>query len=217
MAESRPVALPPAERTVGQLVAETVRFYGDHFWPCLALGVPPAIVAVVFKAVSQQLRLVLAPTLGGALVTGAYVAACVMVLDRKPSHGRLVAAWLTGWLVFAPVPFLVLAYVVPGLLWLTALGLVVPVLVVEAAGFGAAFARAWKLARADFVHAIGSLFTLAILVLLSQSVLVLVLRGFGGAAISAALFLASVVLSPLLFVGTALLYVDQAARVKPVL
>jgi len=119
-----------------------------------------------------------------------------------------------GWLVFAPVPFLVLAYVVPGLLWLTALGLVVPVLVVEHGAVGAAFARAWALARADFVHAIGSLFTLAVLVLLSQSVLVYVLRGFGNAGVTGALFLASVVLSPLLFIGTALLYVDQAARVE---
>ena len=91
-----------------------------------------------------------------------------------------------------------------------------PVLVVENGPVGAAFARAWRLARADFVHAIGTLFILAVLVVLSQSVLVFVLRGFGNAGISAALFLASVVLSPLLFVGTALLYVDQAARVKPV-
>jgi uncharacterized membrane protein len=41
-----------------------------------------------------------------------------------------------------------------------------------------------------------------------------VLRGFGDAAASVALFLASVVLSPVLFVGAALLYVDQAARVE---
>jgi len=216
VAESRPVALPPAERTVGQLVAESVRFYGDHFWPSLALGVPPAIVAVVFKPVSQHLRLVLAPTLGAALVTAAYVAACVLVHERRPERARLVVTWLVGWLVFAPVPFLVFAYILPGLIWLTALGLVVPVLILENRSIGASFARAWSLARADFVHAIGSLFTLAVLVLLSQSVLVLVLRGFGGAAVSAALFLASVVLSPLLFLGTALLYVDQAARVKPV-
>jgi hypothetical protein len=45
-------------------------------------------------------------------------------------------------------------------------------------------------------------------------VLVFVLRGFGDAAESVSLFLASVVLSPLLFVGTALLYVDQSARVQ---
>jgi len=216
VAESRPVALPPAERTVGQLVGESIRFYGDHFWPSLALGVAPATVAVVFRAVSRHLQLVLAPTLAGALVSAAYVAACVLVLERTPSRGRLAVIWVTGWLVFAPVPFLVLAYVVPGLLWLTALGLVVPVLVVENGAIGAAFARAWALARADFVHAIGSLFTLAVLVLLSQSVLVYVLRGFGNAGVSVALFLASVVLSPLLFIGTALLYVDQAARVKVV-
>jgi hypothetical protein len=78
----------------------------------------------------------------------------------------------------------------------------------------AALSRAWRLGRADFIHAIGSLFTLAVVVLLSQSVLVFILRGFGDAAEATALFLASVVLSPLLFVGTALLYVDQAARVE---
>jgi len=214
--ELRPVALPPAERTVGQLVGESVRFYGDHFWPSLALGVPPALVAVVFRGVSRHLQFVLAPTLAGALVSAAYVAACVLVLDGKASRERLAETWLVGWLVFAPAPFLVLGFVVPGLLWLTALGLVVPVLVVENIGIGAAFARAWALARADFVHAIGTLFTLAVLVLLSQSVLVLVLRGVGNNGVSAALFLASVVLSPLLFIGTALLYVDQAARAEVV-
>jgi hypothetical protein len=212
VAELRPVALPPAERTVGQLVAESVRFYGDHFWPSLALGVAPSVVAVVFTEVSRHVQLVLAPTLAGALVSAAFVAGCVLVLDRRPARDRLVATWLVGWLVFAPVPFLVLAFVVPGLLWLTALGLIVPVLVVEDVAIGAALVRAWTLARADFVHALGSLFTLAVLVVLSQSVLVLVLRGFGNAGTEVALFLASVVLSPLLFIGTALLYVDQAAR-----
>ena len=78
----------------------------------------------------------------------------------------------------------------------------------------AALPRAWQLSRADFVHAVGSLFTLAVVVILSQSVLLFILRGFGDADRSTALFLASVVLSPLLFVGTALLYVDQAARVE---
>jgi hypothetical protein len=214
VAELRPVALPPAERTVGQLVGEAVRFYGDHFWPSLALGGAPAAVAVIFREVSRHLQLALAPSVAGALVSAAYTAACVLVLERKPSRARLGATWLAGWVVFAPVPFLVLAFVVPGLLWLTALGLVVPVLVMEDVGIRAAFARAWALARADFVHAVGSLFTLAVLVLLSQSVLVLVLRGFGGSGVTVALFLASVVLSPLLFIGTALLYVDQAARVQ---
>lgn len=214
MTESRPVALPPAERTVGQLVAESIRFYGDRFWVCLALGLPAAAVAVVFRHVSRTMQLALAPSLAGGLISATFVGASVLVLRARPSRGRLVVAWLAGWLVFAPTPFLVIAFVVPGLLWLAALGLVVPVLVVEDGRVADAFRRAWQLARADFVHALGSLFTLAVVVVLSQSVLVFVLRGFGDAGVSTALFLASVVLSPLLFVGAALLYVDQAARVE---
>ena len=214
MAELRPVALPPAERTIGQLVAESIRFYGDHFWDCLVLGLAPAAVAVVFKNVSREIQLLLAPTLSGALISAAFVRGSVLVLGATPSRRRLIAAWLLGWLVFAPVPFLVLAFVLPGLLWLAALGLVVPVVVAEAIPVRAALPRAWRLARADYLHALGSLFTLGIVVVLSQSVLVFILRGFGGAAEAVALFLASIVLSPLLFVGTALLYVDQAARLE---
>jgi hypothetical protein len=214
MAELRPVALPPAERTIGQLVAESIHYYGAHFWACLALGVPAAAIAAVFKNVSRHVQLLLAPTLSAALISATFVWACAVVLEASPSRRRLLAAWLIGWLVFAPVPFLVIAFVVPGLLWLTALGLVVPVLIVEKVPLAAALTRAWRLGRADFTHAIGSLFTLGVVVLLSQSVLVFVLRGFGDAEETSALFLASVVLSPLLFVGAALLYVDQAARVE---
>jgi MFS family permease len=214
MAESRPAALPPAERTIGQLVAESIQFYGHRFWACLALGVAPAAVAVLLANVSREWGLILAPTLSGALVSATFVWASTLVLDSVPPRRRLVAAWLLGWLVFAPAPFLVLAFVIPGLLWLAALGLAVPVLVVEEIPVRAALPRAWRLARADFVHAAGSLFTLAVVVILSQLVLVFILRGFGDADRLTALFLASVVLSPLLFVGTALLYVDQAARVE---
>ena len=214
MAEPRPAALPPAERTIGQLVAESIHFYGEHFWPCLVLGVPAAGIAVLFSQVSHRTALLFAPTISAALISATFVYASTLVLERSPARRRLIAAWLLGWAVFAPAPFLVLAFILPGLLWLAAFGLAVPVLVTEDVQPRAALPRAWRLARADFVHAVGSLFTLAVVVLLSQSVLVFVLRGFGDAADSVALFLASVVLSPLLFVGAALLYVDQAARVE---
>jgi hypothetical protein len=214
MAEPRPAALPPAERTIGQLVAESIQFYGSHFWGCLALGIAPASLAVLFANVSREYGLILAPSLSGALVSATFVWASTLVLDSVPPRRRLVAAWLLGWLVFAPVPFLVLAFVIPGLVWLGALGLAVPVLIVEEIPVRAALPRAWRLARADFVHALGSLFTLAVVVLLSQSVLVFTLRGVGDADRYTALFLAGVVLSPLLFVGSALLYVDQSARVQ---
>jgi hypothetical protein len=214
VAESRPVALPPAERTVGQLVAETVRFYGDHFWAAIGVGVPPAVLAVIAAHASRRLTLVFAPTLFAALLSATFVGAAVLVLRRRPPNGRLAVAWLMGWVVVAPVPFLVLGFVLPGVAWLAALGLVIPVLVVEDVAPGAALARAWELARADFVHAFGSLLTLGIVVFLTQVMLAFVLRGFGGTAVSISFFLASIVVSPLLFIGTALLYVDQAARVQ---
>jgi hypothetical protein len=214
MAEPRPVALPPAERTIGQLVAESIRFYGEHFWAALALGVAPAILAVVSANVSRRIVFVLSPTVFGALLSATYVYASVLVLERRPSRARLVHAWLAGWLVFAPVPFLVLAFVLPGLLWIASFALLVPVVVVESISTRGAVSRAWQLARADLVHQVGALLTLAIVVLLTQAVLAFVLRGFGDAAVWAAYFLASVVVSPLLFIGAALLYVDQAARVE---
>jgi hypothetical protein len=214
VAESRPAALPPAERTVGQVVAESIRIYERRFFPCLAIGVAPAALALVTTRVSRYVWLVLAPTAAAALLSAAFVAAAVVVLARRPPAPRLVVAWLVGWLVLAPVPFLVLAFVLPGLAWLAAFGLVVPVLVVEELPPLAAVPRAWTLARADYVHALGSLATLAIVVFLTQSVLAFLLRGAGGAATDVAFVLANVVVSPLLFIGTALLYVDQAARVK---
>ena len=38
-----PPPLPPGERTVMQLVAETIRLYGDNFWRALPLGLPLAV------------------------------------------------------------------------------------------------------------------------------------------------------------------------------
>ena len=212
--EPRPAALPPAERTVGQLVAESIRIYGERFRWALLLGLSPAILAVVAANVSRNVAFALAPTLSGALVSASYVGACVLVLERRPSNRRLALAWILGWLAFAPVPFLAVAFVLPALAWLAAVGLVVPVLVVEDVAPREAFRRAWRLARADYVHVLGSLATLAIVVFLTQTVLAFILRGAGGVAVSTAFFLANVVISPLLFIGSGLLYVDQSARVK---
>ena len=212
--EPRPAALPPESRTVGQLVAESIRIYGEHFLRCLAIGVPPTALAFAGAHLSRGIALAIVPTAGGALLSAAFVLASTIVLERRPPARRLALAWAAGWLVFAPVPFLVFGFVLPALAWLAALGLVVPVLVAEPLGLRAALARAWRLARADYVHALGSLATLAIVVLLTQAVLAFILRGAANEALETAFVLANIVVSPLLFVGAALLYVDQSARVE---
>jgi hypothetical protein len=212
VARNLPPPLPPETRTVGQLVAEAVRFYGSRFWPSLALGIPPAILAVALAPLDRIERLVVVVTAGSLLVTASYVAAFALVAGRRP--GSLPLAYAAGVLVFAPVPVLATAFILPGLAWLALFGFAVPAVLLEERGFRAAFRRGIELARADYVHALGSLATLVIVVFLCQGVLFFLLRGTGEAAIVVAGFLASLVISPVLFLGSALLYYDQAARVR---
>jgi hypothetical protein len=119
-----------------------------------------------------------------------------------------------GAIVFVPAAFLVRLFVLPAVAWLALVGLVVPVLVLERRGVRDALRRAIELARIDYVHAVASLATLAILFALVRLTLALLLRDLGEAGERAALGLADLVVSPLLFLGSALLYVDQAARVS---
>jgi hypothetical protein len=88
----------------------------------------------------------------------------------------------------------------------------VPAAVIERLGVRASLARATELARADYLHAIGGLATLAITVFLTRATLFFLLRGLGEAEALAASVLADIVISPLLFLGAAMLYFDQAAR-----
>src|SRR5438270_9765454 len=207
-----PPPLPPETRTVGQLVAEAVRFYGSRFWPSLALGIPPAILTVAVAPLNRIEALLLVVTAGALLVTASYVAACALVAGRRP--GSLPLAYAAGVLVFAPVPVLATAFILPGLAWLALFGFAVPAVLLEERGFRAAFRRGIELARADYVHALGSLATLVIVVFLCQGVLFFLLRGTGEAALAVSGFLASLVIPPVLFLGSALLYYDQAARVR---
>jgi uncharacterized membrane protein len=84
---------------------------------------------------------------------------------------------------------------------------------VERLGFRAALVRGRRLGTADYVHALGSLAALIIVVAVSELTLIALLRSQGDNGQRIAHALADLVLSPLLYLGGALLYVDQAARV----
>jgi hypothetical protein len=210
--EPLPAPLPPESRTVGQLVGETVKLYSQRFWPALALGVLPAALTVGVAQLSRPLTFVLVPTVGAVALSASYCGAICLVGDVRPPVGRLLQGLAVGALVFVPVPFLVILFILPGIAWLALTGLAVPAVLVENRGLRSALVRGFTLGRVDFVHAFGSLFALALVVFLTQSVLILLLHNTGDAALWVAAFLAEVVLSPVLFLGTALLYVDQAAR-----
>jgi hypothetical protein len=205
-------ATPPAERMIGQLVADTLRFYGSHFWVSLALGVGPALLAVVASQLGRTAAV--AVSAGGAVFvfTAAYVAACAIVAGVRPSPRTALSAMAAGMLVYLPAPFLFLGFILPGLAWFALFGLAVPAAVFEELGVFDALRRGLALGRTDFVHALATLGTLGLLVTLTGQVMAFVIHGASGQALQIALYLATLVLTPILFLGAAQLYEDQAAR-----
>ena len=212
-----PPPLPPETRTVGQLVAESLRLYGARFWPSLALGIGPALLLVAAARLDGVDRIVVVIGLGPLALTASYAGAIALV--RPIDRGRFVAVALAvGYLAFLPVcvaRLWVFGGVYPlALAWLALVGLAVPAALVERRGYSDAFRRGMQLARADFAHALGSVVTLAITIVLTGLVLFFAIREGSGQALNVAAVLASLVLAPVFVLGAAILYVDQAARVE---
>jgi hypothetical protein len=196
---------------VGQLVAETIRLYGRRFWPSLALGVLPAVGAVALAATHRPLRFVLALTVWPIVVSLSYAAGCELTAGSRLDRGATARAVLLGALLLVPAGFLASAFILPGVAWLALVGLAVPAAVIERRGVRASLARGFELGRADYVHALGSLATLTIVGVVTSSALFFLIRG-NKEALEVAAFLAVLVISPVLFLGGALLYFDQEAR-----
>jgi hypothetical protein len=214
--EERPLPppLPPAQRTVGQLVGEAIRAYGARFWRGLALGTPVvAANALVWQRSSDDFRLVGLP-LTAFLISISYVMAIGLVNGVPVATRRGVLAYLVSVAIFVPVPLLVAIFILPGLVWLSLFGLAIPAILVEGLPVRAAFRRGLALARVDFIHVLGGLATLALVVIISQFSLYFVLREYADNTRMIAAALASLVVSPVVFLGSALLYVDQEARLR---
>jgi len=210
--EPLPPPLPPERRTVGQLVAEAIRFYGRRFWPSLALGLSLATLNQLAVSLPRQEQVVLTASLGAVLLSASLVGACALVADVRPPLSVVLGAVALGAVLFVPAPFLALLFVLPAVAWLALVGLAVPAYLLERRSLRSSLVRGVALARADYVHALGSLATLAITYFLTRTVLLFLLRGQADVTLRAAGFLADLVVSPLLFLGAAILYVDQAAR-----
>jgi len=212
MTKELPPPLPPAERTVGQLVAESMRLYGRRFWPSLVLGLPIAVVTIVSARHSLAAQMVVL-WIATPFLTAAYVRAVSIASPEPLGRDAVLRAYLVGLVVFLPVPVLVRTYVLPALAWLALFGLAVPAAAYEGLRFRDALMRGRRLATADYVHALGSLCALAIVYFVTRFMLQLLLHGQADAAEYVAAFIADLIVSPLLFLGPALLYFDQAARV----
>jgi hypothetical protein len=212
-----PPPLPPQSRTVGQLVAEAIRLYGARFWPSLALGIGPALLAIAAAELDGAARAGVVLGAGPLVLASSYAGAIALV--RPIGRGRCLAVALAvGFVAFLPVCVSRL-WIFPGiyllaLAWLALVGLAVPAALVERRGYTDALRRGVQLARADYVHALGSLATLAVTILLTGLVIFFALREGSGQALRVAAVLALLVLAPVFVLGAAVLYLDQAARVE---
>lgn len=233
--EPLPPPLPPEERSVGQLVAETIRFYQHHFFQTIPLGLSVAALGQLTTSFGHSHRepyghpppkyfdnptsilgggIEVTIVIGAFLLTASFIVAIVLVSGERPVRRALAVAYALGVLVFLPVPLLAQLLYLPAVAYLAFFGWVVPVALVERTGFLESFRRSLRLARVDYVHALGGLATLVIVFGVVRIMLVLLLRSGSEVAERSAAFLGDLVISPVLFVGAAILYFDQAARLE---
>jgi hypothetical protein len=142
------------------------------------------------------------------LFVAAYLWACRLVLDAQPNRVAVGLAVLI-WLPFALRVF----FVVGGIARRAFGGLAVAAgVLTRLRGVRDALVRGRQLGTADYAHALGSLAALVVVVGVADLALSALLHSQSQNGERDALALADLILSPLLFLGGAMLYADQAAR-----
>jgi hypothetical protein len=205
----------PAERTVGQLIADAIKLYGHRFWRGLGLGVPAAAFTIGASFLDGGASVGYGLVVGPFALGLSYVWAVTLATGGRNALGRALLAGAIAFLPLAASRVLVFTGVYfVALAWFALLGLAVPSVLVEGRRLDDALRHGFRLARADFVHTFGTVAALAIVVIVSIFSLSLLLAGFGAQSITVSAVMAVVVMSPLFFLGCALLYLDQKARLE---
>jgi hypothetical protein len=209
---------------LGEILAETVRLYGERFWAALALGLVYTAAIAGAAIVHDALYYLVAAFMVAAAYAGA---ARLAVGDSFSEAWGQVAVRLPVILVLAVVvglPFVLatsyLVFLLIAAAWIGLIGFAVPVAVLEREGEKGSLAariafpleRALALARADALHAAGVAAALVLVNYLLAIVLGGALTGFGENSRAVAVLLAQVVLAPFFFLGLAILYFEQKAR-----
>jgi hypothetical protein len=218
------VSPPDRPLPLGELLSETIRLYSVHPWAALGLGLVEGgafLLARLTPDLFDVLIIALAFTAiyGAAarLVSGdTFPEAWAQVFVRAPT--LLVLTFVVAVPVVIAIPFLFLLVV--GALWIALMGFAIPVAVLERDPsvtnpfdrIAFSLLRSIRLARAEYLHALGVIAALLLIYLLFGIVLAQALVGFAdnGEVIAAALV--QVVLAPFFFLGLSVLYFEQRAR-----
>ena len=212
--EPLPAPLPPETRTTGQLIAESIKLYGKDFWRVIPLGVPIAVLEwFVYGAGSGDRQTILLWLLA-PLFSAAFIWATLLVSGSEFDRQTATVAFFVGLVVFLPFPLLVRILVLPGVFFLALVGLSVPAALLERLEFKDALRRGYELGRADLLHSFGGLAALTLVFGVSVYALTALLHGQSDQTVRVSATLADLVLSPVVFLGSALLYFDQKARLE---
>jgi hypothetical protein len=216
----------PVDRPLklGELLAETIRIYGDRLRAALGLG---AVIGGVYVLAG------VVPPLLEVLVVSLAFTATYAAAARIVSGDSFAEAWaqvgvrapvLVVLTFVVSVPFALAAtyllFLVLAALWLALVGFSVPAAMLEREGasdgvFGRiaySLDRSLRLARAEYLHAAGVVAALIGVYLVVGILIGLALVGFADNGRLIAVALAQVVLAPLFFLGLSVLYHEQRAR-----
>jgi hypothetical protein len=218
------VTPPDRPLPLGELLSETIRIYSQRPWAAIGLGLVTG-GAYLLGALTPDLLDVLVIALA---FTASYGAAARLV-----SGDRFVEAWAQVGLRAAVLLVLTFVVAVPavialtylfllvvGALWLALMGFSVPAAMVERDPevrnsldrIAYALLRSIRLARTEYLHALGVIAALIIIYLVLGIGLGVALAGFADNGRLIAVALAQVVLAPFFFLGLSVLYFEQRAR-----
>jgi hypothetical protein len=218
------VTPPDRPLPLGELLSETIRIYTQRPWAAIGLGLVEG---------GAYLLAALTPDLLDVLVIALAFTAIYAAASRFVSGDTFAESWaqaglrapvlLVLTLVVAVPAVIALTYLfllVVGALWVALMGFSVPVAMLERDPevknsfdrIAYSLLRSIRLARAEYLHALGVIAALIIIYLLLGIALGGALVGFAdnGRVIAAALV--QVVLAPFFFIGLSVLYFEQRAR-----
>jgi hypothetical protein len=218
------VSPPDRPLMLGELLSETVRIYSARPRAAIGLGLVEGGAFLLTRAT---------PDLLDALVLAVAFAIIYGAAARLVSGDTFMEAWAQVGLRTPTLVVLTFVVAVPavialqylfllviGALWLALVGFSIPVALLERDPevtnpfdrIAYSFLRSIRLARAEYLHALGVIAALLMIYLLIGIVLGVALVGFAdnGEVIAAALV--QVVLAPFFFLGLSILYFEQRAR-----
>jgi hypothetical protein len=208
-----------------ELLAETVRLYGERIWAVVGMGVFLAGALLLGSVIGHLLALI---ALVAPAITATYgVAARIAVGDPAREAWAQVglrAPVLLPLALVVSVPFVLgivdVIVLVFAVAWLAFVGLSIPVAMIERAPEGTrwyehiayALTRGSELARKEYLHVLGITAALVLIYAILGPILTGLLTGFGDNGALVASVIANGVIGPFFFLGLSLLYFEQNAR-----